>query len=160
MDSFQFIKNLTKELQEYTKKASEKKTFATHWLPGGMFILLTFLTILLLYHPNKSLFDFILTIFLISVFSTLTCLWVSLLRKHQIESQKENEAWQNKLIDAYGKLLEAQVKSEMEGKPDELKKKEEERKEILDKKKHDLEIAKLDYEIARFQYRKDHVSEE
>lgn len=160
MDTFQFIKNLTKELQENTKKGSEKTPFATIWLPVGMFILLTILTILLLYHPNKSLFDFILTIFLISVFSTLTCLWVSLLRKHQIESQKENETWQNKLLDAYSKLLEAQVKSEMEGKSDELKRNEEERKEILGKKKHELEMAKLDYEIARFQYRKDHVSEE
>lgn len=105
----------------------------------------------------------IISIIILSFIAYNTC---QFLYKFLMDRQQENQKWQTKLIDAYGKLLEKQIINEEQNESEDAKmKKEEEKKKKereaeLNKKKHDLEIAKLDYEIARFQYRKDHVSEE
>lgn len=160
MDTFQYIKNLTNELQENLNKSSKKSSNKTLWVAIVVFVILVALTVWLVYFKDRSLYDLILSIVLIGVFTTLSCLGVKFQHKYQIENLRDDMAWQTKLLDAYGKLLETQLKSEIQKKSNELKRNEEDRTEILDKKKHDLEIAKLDYEIERIEYRKAHIEEE
>lgn len=133
----------------------------------------------------KALFSLILCIFLISVFSIMVWGWMRHLEKTQKQKQDIEKSWQTKLIDAYGKLLENQIKTEnklteltikeiefqiekkgnkktedMKKKEEEEKKKKEEREADLDKKKHELEIAKLNYEIEKYKDKIKHINEE
>ena len=123
MDTFQYIENLTNDLQKNLNKSSKKTSNKSMWWAIAICVILIALTIGLVYFKNRGLYDLILSIVLIGVFTTLTCFGVKFQHKYQIENIQDDKAWRTKLLDAYGKLLETQLKSEIQGKSDELKKK-------------------------------------
>ena len=165
------LQDLTKGLNSDLKEIRPKPWIV--WILCCLPVVILFGGIILLWIPfshfdirPKAWPEIVFAIFSISVLSFIAYNTCQFLYKFLMDRQQENQKWQTKLIDAYGKLLEKQIINEEQNESEDAKmKKEEEKKKKereaeLNKKKHDLEIAKLDYEIARFQYRKDHVSEE
>lgn len=60
----------------------------------------------------RTLLTLVLIIFIIIVLSLMAYLAIRLLHKRMVEKEQETKRWRTKLLDAYGSLLETEVKNE------------------------------------------------
>lgn len=89
------------------------------WILLGM---LTIRQLWWLYSVQKMPLDLILVIFVITVLTVMAALAVRFLHKRMTEKDQEITRWRTKLLDAYGCLLEAEVKNTKSGKTEKVEK--------------------------------------
>lgn len=111
------IEKLTNNLQICLKKNHKNNWLI--WLLMcvgiGVYLKAVCQTMTLLWvNSSKNPYDFSLVILFICIFSFMIILWIKFLSKIVSEMQSKDKIWQVKLTDAYGKLLENQVKLDNE----------------------------------------------
>lgn len=167
----QNLQKLTEELNSDLKKIRPKPLGV--WILCCLPVAVLFVGSILLWIPcphfdiiPKAWHEIVFAIISIIILSFIAYNTCRFLYKFLMDRQQENQKWQTKLIDAYGKLLEEQIKPEgQKESEDTIMKREEERKTKekreaeLNEKRHELEKAKLDYEIQKIEFQKAQLKE-
>jgi len=158
------LQDLTRGLNSDLKEFRPKPWIV--WILCCLPVVILFLGIILLWIPRFDLIpktwpEIIFAVFCIGIVSFIAYNTIQFLYKYLTDRQQEYKKWQTKLIDAYGKLLEEQIKPEGQKESEDTKMKREEERKIKEKreaelyeKKHELEKAKLDYEIQKTEFQK------
>ena len=116
-----------KRIKDEIRKQNRKNAFyfAIIVVVLALWILLGILTIRQLWwlsSVQKTPLDLILVIFVITVLTVMADLAVRFLHKRMTEKDQEITRWRTKLLDAYGCLLETEVKNTKSGKTEKVEK--------------------------------------
>lgn len=135
-----------------------------YWVALGVTVLWLFLgmlTVNLLWvveRAPRTPLTLVLIVFIIIVLSVMAYLSVRLLYKRMAEQEHETKRWRTKLLDAYGCLLEAEVKTEKEEILKKLKNCEFEKNK--EAKQNELELKKIEFALKEFELKLKQLDEE
>lgn len=125
MENESNIAKLIEDLQKGLNK-SRKKTWPI-WLLMclgiGLYLVVVYKLIIIWLIGSKDPYSFSLVTLLICIISSMMCFWMKFLCNTLAETQNRDKIWQTKLTDAYGKLIENQVKLDNERVEQQSKKK-------------------------------------